>query len=201
MKEVKITGIILSGGKASRIGKIKGLLRVGNQIIVDNILSKLSPLCEEIILVTDNPSPYQDKEIKIVKDLVLGQGPLRGILTGLKVSKSFYNLVVASDMPFLNPKLLKFLKTKAQEFDVVVPYSRQGLEPLHAIYSKNCISPIEKLTKSCRVISFFNQVKVKYIYESQVRKFDPDFFSFFNVNTLDDLKLAQDIYKEKDGKI
>ncbi|MDP3013892.1 MAG: hypothetical protein Q8M92_06595, partial [Candidatus Subteraquimicrobiales bacterium] len=85
---------------------------------------------------------------------------------------------------------------QAGGFDVVIPESLMGLEPLQAIYSKNCISRIEdKLSQGCfRIISFFEEVEVKEISKKKVSEFDPNFLSFYNINTIKDFKKAKEIY-------
>lgn len=125
-----------------------------------------------------------------------------GILAGLVASTSFHNLIVACDMPFLNVELLRYLMSVAGPtgggVDVVIAESPEGPEPLHAVYSKNCISPIEKRLAEgdFRIISFFDEVKVKYIGVDEVTKLDPHLLSFFNINTLEDLAYARKIYSD-----
>ena len=68
-----------------------------------------------------------------------------GIFTGLTVSQSLYNLVVASDMPFLNRTVLSYMVQLATGFDLVVPRLGDMLEPLHAVYSKNCLTPMRHM--------------------------------------------------------
>jgi molybdopterin-guanine dinucleotide biosynthesis protein A len=68
-------------------------------------------------------------------------------------------------------------------------------EPLHAVYSKNCIAPIEFILKQGRkvIIELFNFVKVRYVEADEVERFDPQHLSFFNINTEEDLELARKI--------
>jgi molybdopterin-guanine dinucleotide biosynthesis protein A len=172
-------------------------------MILDRIIERLACLCEEIILVTNKPESHgkealsHDKQVKVVQDKVPHQGPLGGILAGLVASTSLHSLVVACDMPFLNVELLKYLMSMAGPtgggVDVVIAESPEGPEPLHAVYSKNCISPIEKRLAEgdFRIISFFDEVKVKRVGKDEVTKLDPHLLSFFNINTLEDLAYAR----------
>jgi len=195
----------LAGGWSSRIGQDKCQLKIGNRTILKIIIGKLSSFCDEIILVTNDPEAHEKvlrfscgAKIKAVRDRIPYQGPLEGILAGLSEASSFYSLVVACDMPFLNVELLKYLVKESHDADVVIPESPEGPEPLHAVYSKNCISPIEKKLAEgdFRIVSFFDEVKVKHIGKDEVIKLDPHHLSFFNINTPEDLAYARKIYSD-----
>lgn len=193
----EVTGIILAGGKAKRLGKDKGLLRVGPRPILDATIEKLASFCKETILVGENLSKYS-AQIKVIHDEVPNQGPLQGILSGLKASSTRYSLVVGVDMPFLNQELLKFLVSQADDSSVIIPESPKGLEPLCAVYSRSCIEPIgsELSKRNFKIASFFEKVNLKIVTQDEVLKIDPQFLSFFNINTGEDLSLAKKIYAE-----
>ncbi len=190
--------IILGGGRSSRIGQEKGLLKLDNRAVFEIVLTKLECLFEEIILVTNTPSLFdRDRGFQIVTDEIPYQGPLGGILAGLSISSKKYNFVVAYDMPFLNTDLVEFLFARISKADVVIPSSEKGVEPLFAVYSKDCIPAIRKKLESGqkRVISFFDEVKVERINKERVEEFDPRYLSFFNVNTSEDWEKAKRIYR------
>lgn len=194
--------IILGGGRSSRIGQDKCFLKLGGRPVLDITLDRLGSLFKEIIFVTNTPElVHEDYRLKIATDEIPHQGPLGGILAGLSSSSKKYNLVVACDMPFLNVDLIKFLFKETSDADVVIPCSEKGIEPLHAVYSQDCVPVIrEKLASGKkRVISFFDEVKVKYIPKEKVREFDPDSLAFFNVNTLEDVELAQKAFESSKG--
>lgn len=194
-----ISSIILAGGKSTRLGHDKVLETVGNTSLLEQVISRIDPLSKEIIIVTANERTFAQlasrPKIKVVSDIIPGQGSLGGIYTGLVKSDSFYNLVVATDMPFVNTSLLKYMIGICEGFDFVLPRVNGLFEPLHAIYSKNCIVPIESiLNKGSKVIvELFNYVKVKFIEANEVEKFDPQHLSFFNINTKEELELAKKI--------
>ena len=98
-------------------------------------------------------------------------------------------------MPFLNQALLSYMIEVSDGFDFVLPHINNQFEPLHAVYSKNCIAPIEFILKQGRkvIIELFNFVKVRYIEAEEVDRFDPQHLSFFNINTKEDLELARKI--------
>ncbi|HDP70422.1 MAG TPA: molybdenum cofactor guanylyltransferase [Actinobacteria bacterium] len=192
----KIAGIILTGGRSSRLGKDKCLLKLGTKTILEDLVGKLSSLCEEVILVSNTLKSHQMSGARVAQDEIPHQGPLGGILAGLKASNCFHNFIVSCDTPFLNLNLARYLIAEAKGFDVVIPESQFGLEPLQAIYSKDCISYIEDRLRNqdFKIISFFKDVKIKKIKKDRVTELDPNALSFFNINTFEDFERAKEIY-------
>jgi molybdenum cofactor guanylyltransferase len=176
---LNISCIILAGGKSTRLGHDKVLETVGNTSLLEQVISRIDPLSKEIIIVTANERTFAQlasrPKIKVVSDIIPGQGSLGGIYTGLVKSDSFYNLVVAADMPFVNTSLLGYMIGICEGYDFVLPRVNGLFEPLHAIYSKNCVAPIESMLHEGRkvIVELFNYVKVKYIEADEVDKFDP----------------------------
>lgn len=125
------------------------------------------------------------------------KGPLGGIYTGLALSDSFHNLVVAVDMPFLNQALLDYMIQISANFDLVVPRLGNMVEPLHAVYSKGCLALIGCLLKedNLSIRELFTSVRVGYLEAAEINRFDPEHLSFFNVNTEADLKTAREIVR------
>ena len=189
--------IILAGGKSLRLGHDKVLEKVGSSSLLEQVISRIDSLSTEVIIVTAEertfPQLAERPKIKIVSDIFPGIGSLGGIYTGLVTSNSHHNLVVAADMPFLNIPLLDYMLEVSDGFDFVLPRINTFFEPLHAVYTKYCIEPIESLIKQGRkvIIELFDYVKVKYIEAEEIDKFDPQHLSFFNINTKDDLERAK----------
>lgn len=136
----------------------------------------------------------------MIVDLYPGKGALGGIYTGLASADSFYSLVVGCDMPFLNRDLLCYLIELAPGFDAVVPRIDGMYEPLHAVYSKGCLTSISELMKRSRlgISNLFDLVNIRYIDKEEIAKFDPQFLSFFNANTLADMKKARELIGQID---
>ena len=188
-----MTGIILAGGKGSRIKRNKAFLEIEGKKVIEKILNVLSSLFDENIIVIGHPDNlYDNLGVKVVTDLIPGKDSLGGIYTGLQSSSYHHSFIVACDMPFINMELIKYLKSIVDDYDVVVPMVSSHSEPLHAIYSKRCLEHIEKLINedNLRILDFYQQVRVRTVSDREVRRFDPRMRSFFNVNTQDDLKEA-----------
>jgi len=190
-----------------RLGRVKALERINKQSLIERTIDCLSIVSQALLVVT---SQEQFRLIaaarlkgKVIVDIYPGKGALGGIYTGLASADSFYSLVVGCDMPFLNRDLLCYLIDLAPNFDVVVPRIDDTLEPLHAVYSRDCLAPIKELIDKDRlgVLQLFNLVKTRYVGKDEIAKFDPRCLSFFNINTPDDLRKAKDLIGQKEQRL
>lgn len=194
----QVTGIILAGGSSTRIGKNKAFLQLGSRPVIEHTISRVLEVVDNLLLVANNVEEYKDlgvEPMKLVQDLIPYRGPLGGILSGLEISTTPINLIVACDMPFLNPLLLNFLLTQIHGYDAVIPMTEAGPEPLHAVYTKSCLPAVRETMSQgeTRTISFFDQVKIKYVGKETLQFYDPEDLSLFNINTLEDLDRARQI--------
>ncbi|PIQ45996.1 MAG: molybdenum cofactor guanylyltransferase [Deltaproteobacteria bacterium CG12_big_fil_rev_8_21_14_0_65_43_10] len=185
-----MTGVILAGGKSKRMGTNKAFLEINGQRMIDQIVDIFKNTFEEVILVTNSPIEYLHLDLRIVTDLVPNKGALGGIFTGLFYASFHHIFVTACDMPFLNKGFIDYMVSKAGNFDAVVPLSSDGLEPLHAIYSKRCIRHIETQLESddLKITNFYPKVRVKEISHHEILSFDPKSSLFFNINTTEDME-------------
>ncbi|MBL7126311.1 MAG: molybdenum cofactor guanylyltransferase [Dehalococcoidales bacterium] len=196
---MEISSIVLAGGKSSRFGHDKVFKTVGDQNLLDLVINCVSPLSQETILVTAGRDALVQSDkyqgLRTVTDVYPGKGPLGGVYTGLLTSKSSFNLVVASDMPFLNTALLRHMIQVSAGFDLVVPRIGELVEPLHAIYARNCLEPMAHLLRrnELSVHRLFPLVSTRYVEADEIEQFDPEHLSFFNVNTRADLVKAEEI--------
>ncbi len=192
-----MSSIVLAGGKGLRLGRYKALVKLNGESLVQRVVSRLSFLDSDVIIVlAEGQQPPQVNgypKLRIVADAYPDKGPLVGIYTGLLSSDSPYNLVVACDMPFLNQHLLGYMLQISAGFDVTIPRLGNMVEPLHAVYSKKCLEVIEKLLGKggLKIDWLLSLVRVRYVEAEEIDSFDPEHLSFFNINTKDDLKMAE----------
>ncbi len=186
----QITCVILAGGKSSRMGENKAFIECSGKALIEILIDKLSTLFKDLIIVANKPHLYQKYAVVARPDLLKDRGPLGGIYTGLHYSKTKYAFVAACDMPYLNENLVKFISQRIDDHDVVMPEFKGHLEPLCAIYSTNCIGPIEEQLSAgnLKITDFLQYVKVRIIAEEDIIKFDPEGLSFVNINTPEDLR-------------
>ncbi len=198
-----IGSIILAGGKSSRFGKDKSSITLGNRSLLEIVLSRIAGISSHVIVVIAGEQVVSLSThlpgLRIISDRYPGRGPLGGIISGLQESPSRFNLVVASDMPFLSLSLLDYMVKLADSADIVVPRMGDYVEPLHAVYSRTCLNPmIDMITNNdLKISNLFARVQVRYIDCEEIERFDPRHLSFFNINTKDDLKKAMAIYQRK----
>lgn len=140
-----IAGVILAGGEARRMGGVpKALCEVGGVAIVDRILAVMRPLFSDLVIVANDPAPYRGRPgVAVVPDVFKGCGPIGGIHAGLRAITRPGAFVVAGDMPFLSPKPIVRVceAARAGAFEIAVPCSERGFEPLHAYYARS-VAPL-----------------------------------------------------------
>ena len=178
-----VTAVILCGGQGKRIGRNKAFLKIGNKPFIETLINKLQGLFQKIIISTKRPAPYrylESAEAAIVNDRSKILGSLIGIYSALRKSPTKYIFVIAVDMPTIETGLIKRLLANRNGYDVVIPQTRKGLEPLCAVYSKKCLTPIARQIRNgnYKIIDFFDKVRVKTV------RLNRD--GLFNVNTLKD---------------
>ncbi|NJX14189.1 molybdenum cofactor guanylyltransferase [Tamlana crocina] len=140
-----ITGIILAGGKSSRMGTDKGLLLFNDKPFVQQSIDALSPLVSEIIIVSDR-TDYDRFGFKRIKDEVKDAGPVSGIHSGLKASTTTFNLVLSCDIPLITTKILRKLIEHADGKSEIIQIESNGKSmPLIALYKRDVKDKFQKL--------------------------------------------------------
>jgi molybdopterin-guanine dinucleotide biosynthesis protein A len=190
-----------------RLGRIKALEIINRQSLIERTVDCLSSLGHSVLVVTSQEQfdviAASRLKGKVMVDLYPGKGALGGIYTGLASADSCYSLVVGCDMPFLNRNLLRYLIDLAPGFDAVIPRIDGMYEPLHAVYSRSCLASISELMEqdSLGISQLFGLVNTRYVDKDEIARFDPQFLSFFNINTLNDLRKAKEIIKQGEHRL
>jgi len=185
-----IEACILAGGKSSRFGSDKTLHLFKGRPLIEHVLHSIKPLFQTISIIANDTDKYNYLTIPVYPDIIPGLGPLGGIYTALKCSATDYIFVCAADMPFLNQEFIAFMLQIPHMYDCIIPCWARNTEPLHAVYSKQCIPHIEKLIKEKKYkISFlFEQVRMRYIMDDELIFYaeDPSEL-FYNINKQSDI--------------
>ena len=191
------TGIILSGGLNTRFdGVNKALAPVGGIRIIDRLLEVFSGIFDETILVTNHPEHFLQYDLTIVTDIFEQRSSLTGVHTGLFYARNPYAFFSACDTPFLKKELIEFLiKNIEPNIDIIMPQTTAGFEPLCAAYSKRCLEAAQNhlVQKKLKITKTFRKSRIKTVSERVLRKIDPELQSFFNINTPEDLKRAEEM--------
>lgn len=179
----QISGVILAGGKSVRMGREKASLMLGKRSIIQQQIMILHHIFHELIIVAREEHGFEVSSALMVKDLFPGLGPLGGLYTGLTLSSGSQVFLVGCDMPFINVSLLNYILSLAQEAEIVVPVSSEGVEPLYAIYSRSCLPTIKRQIRrgDHRLSSLLPCHRVRCLRRQEIERFDPAGNSFFKV--------------------
>jgi molybdopterin-guanine dinucleotide biosynthesis protein A len=197
-----MVGVVLVGGQSLRFGRNKALEFFQGERLIDRQVRQVQTLFPEVLVITNKVEDYLHLEVTILRDVIPELGPLGGIYTGLLFARGQSVFVTACDMPFVQPAVVKHMMQRATEYDVVVPQKKEGLEPLHAIYSARCLPHIKNMLNqgNLQVISFFPSVKVYRLNQQELRQLDPQELSFYNINTPHDMDKARKILEKLEGE-
>ncbi len=182
-----VTGVILVGGKSSRVGHDKAFLPIGGIPIFEKVLDVLRRHLEKVILVGDRPERFTKYGLRVYPDLYAGSS-LGGLYTGLKVSGTRYIFVAPCDLPFASAEWLQHLVSLREGYDVVVPVTPDYPEPLFALYSKDCLNPMRELLEegNFRILDFYPRVRVRRVPATELVPLDSSGKAFLNVNTMEE---------------
>lgn len=197
--QLPLTAIILAGGKSKRLGGIdKPLITIGGQRLIDRTFRIVSSCCREVLISSNNSQIYKAFPAAIIPDLYPEHGALGGLYSCLCQASFADAFAVAGDMPFISAAAIRYLWSRQAGYDVVLPKSSDGRQPLHAIYNKNCLEAIKQQldVDKLKISGFFRYVKVLEVLTEQC----PSYFGpwyFFNLNTQEDINLARQLAKQQ----
>ncbi len=188
--------IILAGGRSQRMGTNKALLTMPGQAsetFLAHLVSTLAPLCAELLIVARDPTQFAHvalPDTRQVFDEKPGGGPLMGLYSGLNAMQATTALVVAVDMPFVQPALLAFLLDCYQQDTLIVPIVEGIPQVLLALYPRSILPHIETLLQQGKRAprALLEIAPVQYIEEERLRLVDPQLRSFIGINTSQDLQ-------------
>ena len=145
------------------MGRNKALLPFRGKALVELQRDRLAPLFERVVVAAADPEPYRPFGIEVVPDLLPERSALTGVHAILSAARTPHAFVVAVDLLFLNPRLVEWLLARRKRWDVLVPESDGKVEPLHALYSRRCLAPIEDAARrgAWKVDGFYPSVRTR----------------------------------------
>lgn len=190
-----LTIAIHAGGLSKRIGADKALLPLAGIPLIEHVLKRVSGLGDELLITTNRPESFAYLGIRTVPDLLPHSGAVIGLHSALSAARHDRVLTLACDMPFINRNLIEQMINIKGKADVIVPFYNGEYEPFHAIYSRNCIAAIEEMLKEnkARMVDIYERVTIHTVSENEIDPLDPSGMTFFNINTPEDLVLAEEI--------
>ena len=189
-----VTAIILCGGRSSRMGQDKGSLPFGGETMLDRIVRIVGEITDNVIVVARRNQPVRS-DVTLVYDAVEDLGPLAGISAGLAASHSDLNVVVACDMPLINPQVLRRLVSLIDDHDACVAVVDGHASALCGIYRSRIAPDAQTLLNSGerRVMRLLEVVRTKRVDAAVFRDIDPNLETFISVDTPEKLANARSL--------
>lgn len=189
---------ILAGGKSSRMGKNKALVALGGKPVISYVIDALRPLADDVFIVANDCAAYERFGLPVHPDRYGFRASLVGIYSALASSGSGCCLVGACDMPFVEPSLAGLLADLSPGFDAVIPVSDRGMEPLFALYSKDCLEPIRGLIEhgDLAIHQALDALKVRYVEAEELSSCCDPSSAFMNINSESDMERAAALVPE-----
>ncbi|QIA09745.1 molybdenum cofactor guanylyltransferase [Draconibacterium halophilum] len=187
---MQITTIILAGGKSKRMGTDKALLELDGQTLLERAIELCKPISSEL-LISSNHQSHTTFGYPVIEDEIKNCGPMGGISSGLKQSKSDWNLVLSVDAAFVDSNFLKFLLANTGDFDAVIPFTEKGAEPLIALYNKSILPAMGNRLQSddYRMQNLLKESKTNWLDAGELQVENKRLFT--NLNRPEDLQSSK----------
>lgn len=195
-----ITGIILCGGKSSRMKTNKAFLKLGNIPIIEIMLQKMKQNFDNLILSSNNTELFAYLNVPIIKDIYLNRGPLAGIHSSLSSSSTEKNFIISCDIPLITVELIKYLSEYNSDKKIILPVLKGRIQQLCGVYSKSILVDVEQILKESQgnnevkgsIFNLLERVDAEIVDVSSFSSPGDDIF--LNMNTPEDYELIKKIY-------
>lgn len=210
-----ITGIILSGGKSTRMGQNKSFLKLGNKFIIDIVIDLMKPLFNDVLIITNEPELYSYISLKVYEDIYKEIGPIAGIHSGLSNSYTKKNFIISCDIPLMNSEMIESIIKQSKGYDITVVRADGYVQELCGIYDKSIIPTIENIIKSelstevrhehqgkrkCKVHNLLHSCNSNIIENAkELNGYNTEIF--LNMNTPEDFEIIQSVLQIKEQKL
>lgn len=196
------TGAILAGGHARRLGGLNKaglILQPGGASVLDRQLTRLRRVVDRTIIIANDAERFSGTGAPVIPDVMPGHGALGGLYTAVHAGTE-WTLVVACDMPFVSEPLLAHLVSVGKSFDIAIPRTARGYEPLCATYSRRSAVELRRLIEEKRFrlsdVARIPGLTIREVGSDELERFGPEDVLFFNLNTPDDHARAADLDRE-----
>lgn len=193
----QITGIILCGGKSSRMRTNKALLKLGDKYMIEHVFETMSSVFSKVILITNTPEEYEFLRLQMFEDIYKIGGPLAGIHSGLTFSKTKNNFIISCDMPMMTEQIVEQIVNFDSDKEIVLCKIDGYLQTLTGVYSKSILPIIENILlnayesnseshikHSAKVRTLLDSVDYDVLEAKDLEGYKSEYF--FNINTEED---------------
>ncbi len=188
------TAVILAGGDSRRMGQDKAMLPLGGKTLLQHVSDSVVPMFSQVIVSVREPRAGLD--LPQVCDALPDGGPLAGLVAALERIETPWLFAVGCDMPFVSPQVIEALALQRAGHQAVVPVVQGHPQPLAAFYARDCLDAIRDIhagggKQSLRAL--LERLDVCYVDEAQLKEFDPQLRSFFDLDTPADVAAANGV--------
>lgn len=194
-KEINTSGVVLAGGRSSRMKFNKAFAQISGRPVINIILDKFRTLFDEILIISNDPELYTFLGIPVYTDIYPRMGPVAGIHSALYHCKHDSAFVMGCDVPFMNMDLVRMMISRLDGYDSVVPRLDNQLQPLAAVYNRSCLPILTDCLETNRVklVRIFDELNALEITRTEIEAFGVAEEMFLNVNDIQALNLAAQI--------
>ncbi len=188
------SAIVLVGGQAKRAGgREKYFFSYGGKTFIEHILGSLRGVVEEIVLAARDPAQCERfchlEGVRCVSDIRQGIGPTGGLHAGVLEVKGDLVVVIACDMPCINPRVIEYLFSLIGDYDAVIPvWNPEMFEPLHAVYRRSALLAYLEEPGHRSLREMVKAMRARFVEIGDLRQIDPDLMTFTNVNKIEELE-------------
>lgn len=188
---VSHTGVILAGGKSSRMGTNKSFLKIGNQTIIERIVDLMNSIFSEVILITNSPEEYKFLNLPLFEDIYRWKGPLAGIHSALVHSTTEKIFVLSCDVPLMSKEMIQYIVEYKSDKPIIFCEAAGHYQPLVGVYSKVILNEVENFISTTEVSNksfhhFLKNVEAEIIHPEKLSFYKDELF--FNVNRPEDFE-------------
>jgi len=196
---IKLTGIILAGGKGIRLGRNKGMAMLRDRHLIEYVIENLSAICDEI-LISSNSKQCEKFGFKTIPDHYMAKGPMAGIHACLRASSNEHNFVVSVDTPFVSPGFINYIFEQRKNKLIAAPWYRDDhFEPLCAYYNRQAFELMEEFFEkgNYKLPDLFKAIPFAAVkIDETMPHYHP--MLFHNINTEEDLAAAESFMEKND---
>ena len=195
-----ISIILQAGGKSSRMGKDKATIPFLGIPLIYRLRDRFDGLGTELLVITNDIRGYTKLGVPLFEDVIPERGALGGLYTALSIASQPLIGLIAADMPFANPNLIKLQIQIIQEsgFDAVIPATDQGIEPFHSVYRvETCLPLVKEAIENdlWKMVSWHDSARIKILNPEVIREITGSDHTFLNLNTPEEFQAAEEIAK------
>jgi len=184
---MQATGIILAGGKSSRMGEDKGLVLLNGKPMIQYVIEALKEVVSDIIIISNNAS-YNKFCVPVYSDLIKDKGPVGGIYTGLYHSTTELNFCISCDVPMISSDFIFWLLNKSGNASITLPMYKDKIQQMIGVYSKQVLSNFKESTEKEHLkLSQVNKDMACEIIDIEKEYANFDELIFSNINTKNEL--------------